>query len=532
MPEFRWAIWWLLAAGVACGQECSNCHENIKLAPGGAHAAQACLACHAQHDQVPHPQVKPAECASCHAQAQKEHAASVHAQAGPDCGLCHGTAHEAIRAKSVDFRKSQIEKCGACHSDVAEHFSRSVHGRDALAGIAGVPVCSDCHAGHAIQKAASPAQRERVRETCTGCHADLRLARRFGLPSDRVTTFEASFHGLAVKAGSQTVANCASCHGYHDILPSTDPKSMTHPSRLPETCGRCHRDAGSRFALGPVHLGSNNADPPPVVWVRLAYQVLIPVVIGLMLLHNGGDFVRKLWAGRIQPALKRAAATGQTLALHKVPRMLRAERWQHAALAVSFIVLVWSGFALRYSSEWWARPLVAWEAQFSLRGVVHRAAGVVMIGVSIFHAISLVLSGQLRRHWLELVPRVRDVREAWTALLWNLGLRAQKPRISSHSYIEKAEYWAVVWGTAIMALTGVLLWANQWSLANLPKVFLDVAREIHLWEAVLAALSVLVWHFYFVIFDPEVYPMDTAWLTGNSLRPRPDEHGGEEAPPA
>lgn len=529
MPGFRLAIWWLLAAAAVYAQDCAGCHENIKLTAGGAHAAQPCLGCHAKHDEVPHPKVKPAECASCHAQAQQDHAKSVHAEAGPDCGLCHGTAHQAIRAKSVEFRKGQIEKCGACHSDVAEHFSKSVHGKDALAGIAGVPVCSDCHAGHAIQKAGSAAQRDRVRETCSGCHSDLRLARRFGLPSDRITTFEASFHGLAVKAGSQTVANCASCHGYHDILPSSDPKSMTHPNRLPETCGRCHHEAGSRFALGPVHLGSGNGEPPPVRWVRVAYQLLIPLVLGLMLLHNGGDFVRKLWGGRIRPALKHAAATGQTLALQKVPRMLAAERLQHAALAVSFIVLVWSGFALRYSSEWWAQPLVAWESQISVRGVVHRLAGVIMIAVSVAHAISLVLSGRLRRHWLELAPRIRDVGEAWSALWWNLGLRREKPHVSAHSYIEKAEYWAVVWGTAIMALTGCMLWANQWSLANLPKLFLDVAREIHFWEAVLATLSVLVWHFYFVIFDPEVYPMDTAWLTGNSLRRRPEEHSGEEA---
>ncbi|NWF90262.1 MAG: hypothetical protein HXY50_12485, partial [Ignavibacteriaceae bacterium] len=23
-----------------------------------------------------------------------------------------------------------------------------------------------------------------------------------------------------------------------------------------------------------------------------------------------------------------------------------------------------------------------------------------------------------------------------------------------------------------------------------------------------------VWHFYFIIFNPDVYPMNTAWLTG------------------
>ena len=50
-------------------------------------------------------------------------------------------------------------------------------------------------------------------------------------------------------------------------------------------------------------------------------------------------------------------------------------------------------------------------------------------------------------------------------------------------------------------------------------------------------LAILVWHFYFVIFDPAVYPMDLAWLTGDSpptrvleRRPAPSALGPGEAP--
>lgn len=101
---------------------------------------------------------------------------------------------------------------------------------------------------------------------------------------------------------------------------------------------------------------------------------------------------------------------------------------------------------------------------------------------------------------------------------YNIGLTSTRPALSSHSYIEKAEYWAVVWGTALMAVTGVMLWANNWMLAWLPKVWLDFVVTLHLYEAILATLAIFVWHFYGVIFDPDVYPMDTAWLTGRSAR--------------
>ena len=86
--------------------------------------------------------------------------------------------------------------------------------------------------------------------------------------------------------------------------------------------------------------------------------------------------------------------------------------------------------------------------------------------------------------------------------------------------MEKAEYWAVVWGAAVMILSGVMLWASDFAMAWLPKSLLDVATAVHFYEAVLATLAILVWHFYSVIFDPDVYPLDTAALTGFSARPR------------
>ena len=90
----------------------------------------------------------------------------------------------------------------------------------------------------------------------------------------------------------------------------------------------------------------------------------------------------------------------------------------------------------------------------------------------------------------------------------------RRPARSPHSYIEKAEYWAVVWGAVVMTSTGLLLWANNLAMRLLPKVWLDVATSVHFYEAVLATLAIVVWHFYSVIFDPDVYPLNTAFLTG------------------
>jgi len=152
--------------------------------------------------------------------------------------------------------------------------------------------------------------------------------------------------------------------------------------------------------------------------------------------------------------------------------------------------------------------------------VVHRVAAAVMVVVTFTHLISLVVSRRLREHWLHLLPRAGDGSEGALHFLYNLGVLRQRPALSAHSYIEKAEYWAVVWGTVVMILTGVMLWANNLTLRLLPKSWLDFATAVHFYEAVLATLAIVVWHLYTVIFDPDVYPMDTSWLTGYSVRQR------------
>jgi cytochrome b subunit of formate dehydrogenase len=413
-----------------------------------------------------------------------------------------------------------------CHSDVAGQYKASVHGKAVARGIVQAPVCTDCHGEHSILRpsnAASPVNKANIRATCGSCHGDVRLARKFGFPADRLVSFDASFHGLAANSGSQTVANCASCHGVHNILPSSDARSMVHPGQLAATCGRCHPGAGKRFALGPVHLTQARSEPVAVGWVRKLYLWLIPITIGLMLLHNAGDWVRKLHRLR----LSRTPAPAERSAAAPQFRMFGFERLQHALLAVSFIILAWSGFALKYPGQWWARPMLFWEASTPVRSVVHRIAAVVFVAVTVMHVISLLSSPRLRQHWRGLWPKRRDVTEAAGGFAYNIGLLARRPTQSEHSYVEKAEYWAVVWGAVVMILTGVVLWANAVALAWLPKSVLDVATAVHWYEALLATLAILVWHFYSVIFDPDVYPLDTAALTGFSTRPRPPEPAAE-----
>jgi cytochrome b subunit of formate dehydrogenase len=119
-----------------------------------------------------------------------------------------------------------------------------------------------------------------------------------------------------------------------------------------------------------------------------------------------------------------------------------------------------------------------------------------------------------RAHVLAMLPRLSDAKEVIHNAGYLLGARREGPRFDRFSYIEKAEYWAVVWGSVIMAATGFVLWFETDALRVLPLWTLDLATLVHYYEAWLASLAILVWHFYVVIFNPDVYPMNWTWLTG------------------
>jgi len=524
---------------------CTACHDQSQKLQVSAHAAMGCGACHKRHERYPHPGGIPKpSCGQCHSNVAGEHAQSVHGEAlkrsnaaAPDCGLCHGNVHELRRASSAAFYKAIPDTCGMCHAQTAEQYRASLHGRAAARGVAEAPVCTTCHGEHSIlspTNVASPVHPGHIRETCGQCHGNVQLSRRFGLPPDRIVSFATSFHGVALEAGRQTVANCASCHGVHLILPSSDSRSTINPRNLPSTCGKCHPGSDVRFALGPIHASAGRAESTAVRWVRYFYLVVIPLTVGLMLLHNSGDWAFKLIrlrrrarvASTEPPSQRSQTESGEQ---RRAVRMHGFERLEHAFLIVCFTVLAWTGFALRYPDGWWARPLSAWEAKWPVRATLHHIAAAVFMALVVTHILSLIGSQRLRRHWLELRPRMGEFGEGLQSFALNLGLRSEPPRVSVFSHVEKIEYWAVAWGAAIMIVTGLMLWAHNFVLTWLPKSALDVAAAAHFYEAVLAVLTVLIWHFYAVIFDPEVYPMDTAWLTGRSSRRRGDCRTGTSA---
>jgi predicted CXXCH cytochrome family protein len=515
------------AAGDSLAPSCAACHDPHAVRPSGepesilhrARVAQVCTGCHSDEHKVgtggfavPHP------AQSYHRGAHAQAVAEGNLRAAT-CGDCHDShaVRPAQDPESAVFRQNIPETCGGCHADEFAAYRASTHGKAVARGSSDSPVCSTCHGEHAVLRLGEPGATTVVAsETCESCHGSAALARRYDLPQGAVTSYEDSYHGRAARGGLAQAAGCVSCHGVHRILEAADPESSIHPANLQATCSGCHAGATQSFASSYAHgpRGATAGDRGAGI-VRNIYVWLILLVIGGMALHNG----IVLWHD-----LRQRYRAHRVHAVHE--RLDRNERRQHTALLVSFALLVLTGFALRYSDSSWARALAAIGLDEEARRILHRGAAVLMILTSIVHAVWL-FTGRGREQLREMAPRADDLRQALGHLRWLLGRSSTRPAFGRFRYIEKAEYWALVWGTAVMVGTGLLLWFPE-RLSG-PAWLVKVAEAVHLYEAWLAFLAIVVWHLFFVLMRPGWEGSFTALHGRMSLEELAHEHPEEYA---
>jgi cytochrome b subunit of formate dehydrogenase len=547
---------------------CGQCHseskekfiasEHFRAFQEGVKGSPNCLHCHKNpvakvHDGEDLVTVKIAQenlCLSCHLDSPEVRARtnvtagfitmyekSVHGSAlnagngeAATCIDCHNS-HNVIKStnnKSATFKQNIPSTCGKCHEDISSEYIGSIHGTAVMRGVKESPDCTDCHGEHNILKHDDPKSpvsfQNLSREVCSPCHSSVRLSDKYGLSNNRFETFSDSYHGLAVEGGSVSVANCASCHGAHNIKPSSDSTSTVSKANIVKTCGGCHPGANERFTVGKIHITRQEESEPIIYFIATMYISLIFIVIGLMFVHNIFDFFRKAKIKKMkQRGLIREERHGHRLYL----RMTVNERIQHATMAVSFIMLVITGFMLSYPNAWWVRHIRDFSSDaFEFRGLIHRISAVVMVAISLYHIYYVSFTKRGRQLIKDLLPRYQDIRDAIDVAKFNLGFSKVKPKLDRFSYVEKAEYWALIWGTIVMTATGIIMWFNNYFMGIITKLGWDIARTVHYYEAWLAFLAIVVWHFYFVIFNPDVYPMSLAWWKGTLT----EEEMAEEHP--
>ncbi len=192
---------------------------------------------------------------------------------------------------------------------------------------------------------------------------------------------------------------------------------------------------------------------------------------------------------------------------------------QHLVLAVGVILLIVTGLPIKFHDSAWAEFLFRHIWSLEVNRILHRVGASLLMFVTVWH-IGWLLTREGRRELRELLPRVKDLWDFIANVKFMLGLSPERPKFGRYSYSEKFEYWALVWGTAVMVLSGLVLWFHRIALAYLPKYIFDVALQAHSGEALLAILALITWHMYHAHLNPEVFPINMTIFTGKISKKR------------
>ncbi|MGE5236252.1 MAG: formate dehydrogenase subunit gamma [Acidobacteriota bacterium] len=244
-----------------------------------------------------------------------------------------------------------------------------------------------------------------------------------------------------------------------------------------------------------------------------------------------GKWVRReLTIQRASERDERRARVHEAAAAAAVPeeefeRLSLNIRLQHVLMAVSVVVLVFTGLPLKFHENAWAKAIIDLLGGPDVSPLIHRAAATGLIVAGLWHLFYIALTREGRWNFKQLIPMPKDGLDAFQQIRYYLGLTDKRPKFDRFSYVEKFDYWAVYWGMVIMIGSGTVLWFTNFFLRYFPKWATDIAKEAHSDEALLATLAIVIWHFYNVHLNPHKFPMNRTFITGKiSAREMIEEH--------
>jgi predicted CXXCH cytochrome family protein len=525
--------------------DCSICHTEVvdqykeskhgQLFAQGSPDAPACQDCHKPHGTLSKNDSNsptfsrnvPALCANCHRTGQKaalryggtqrqiveNYLESIHGkglmQSGltvtANCADCHSAHHElaAADARSTVNRANIARTCSKCHRGIYEMFTASVHSPAVTHTGKTLPVCSDCHSAHSIQRTDLSNFRLHIMDQCGRCHEKI------------ADTYFDTFHGKVSKLGYLTTAKCYDCHGAHDILPVTDQRSRLSRTNIVQTCGKCHSGSHRQFAGYLTH--ATHHDPKRYPFLFYTFWGMTALLVGTLALAGTHTalWLRRSLAER-RPAFPASAEAGQVY----VRRFTTYQRNLHLTVITSFLGLALTGMLLKFSYAPWAKVLAKMLGGFQAAGYIHRFCAVATFtyfGLHIFDLFRKKKQGGVG--WLKFIfgPESmmfsrRDWKEFVGSLKWFIR-KGPRPQYGRWTYWEKFDYFAVFWGVAVIGMTGLILWFPTVFTRVMPGWMVNVATTIHSDEALLAVCFIFSIHFFNTHFRPEKFPIDTVIFT-------------------
>ncbi len=520
--------------GDTLAANCNDCHGGHYILPSdnknsktnSFNLHKTCAACHQKKEVIESRKIKNKE-------AVEHFVDSIHGRAllkdglvvAPTCNDCHGV-HDILPSHHPDSRISRHnvpKTCGKCHVKVEDIYNESIHGKLLKKHDKRGPVCTTCHTSHTITAPEGMQFKLDSDRMCGQCHMD------------RLENYHETFHGKALALGREGVAACYDCHGHHDILKSSNPKSHISKKNKVGTCAKCHPNANENFANYIVHADHTDKEKYPILYYVFFFMTALLIgVFAFFLLHTilwlfrtfalfKGD--SKEW---IEQKLKIKEDTEMYIRFKPIDRFL------HVLVIFSFILAVLTGMPLKFYYTGWAKWLLGIMGGQNVAAVLHRLAAIITNFYFITHVLNVLYNffkdcracrdpETGKRNWAKikdfvfgpdsLMPHIQDLKDVVAHNKWFFG-KGPKPEFGRWTYWEKFDYLAVFWGVFAIGGSGLILWFPEFFTKIFPGWVINVALIVHSDEALLAAGFIFAFHFFNVHFRPEKFPMDPSIFSG------------------
>jgi len=433
----------------------------------GLLSAAICTDCHTTHfmlrQEDERSSVNPANlaqtCGKCHKGIYDEYIQSEHGihsdtedQKFPTCETCH-TAHNISEVHESKFMGEITSQCGQCHSELAETYLETYHGKVYQLGYLEAARCSDCHGAHNIYRMDNPKSMispRNIVETCAKCHTDANM--KFTGYLTHATHYDKSnFPWLYYTFWAMTglLLSVFAFFGLHTLL------------WFPRSLGAMIKKKDHPVPKGKQVYIRRFTKKNRVTHIFVIVSFILLALTGMML-----KFAYMDWAKFLSDAIGGARVAG---VIHRIGA-----------------VITFGYFAFHV---------------ISLLKVKFKKG--IKVSKFIFSSNSLMFNR-------------KDIKDFWASIRWFIGV-GPRPAYGRWTYWEKFDYFAVFWGVMVIGTTGLMLWFPEIFTKFLPGWLINVAQIIHSDEALLAVGFIFTIHFFNTHLRPESFPMDTVIFTGYVL---------------
>jgi cytochrome b subunit of formate dehydrogenase len=424
------------------------------------------------------------------------------------CVMCHQDITEIPHQPVV---RAKVD-CGTCHAAQKKEYLSSVHGDEAVwKNNPKAATCASCHTAHYVASPKTDAARLAIVSNCGSCH------------KENLKSYLDTYHGQVTALGYAYTAKCFDCHGNHGIQRVHDPSSTVHPDNRLKTCQKCHAGATAGFVTFQPHANTHDFSRYPYMWITAKFMMVLIIGVFVFFWTHCA-----LWFYREYRDRKEGKHTPHVV-LSGLPQGLQGKyyrrfgpiwRLAHLFFALALMVLSLTGMAIFYSDTAWAAAVMKTLGGPRTAAVIHRTAGVIILGIFLAHLAYFVI--RLGPRWrtfnwfghTSLVPSWQDFKDIVAMFKWFLG-KGPRPVFGRWNYWERFDYWAPFWGLTIVGGSGLMLWFKELTAAVWPGWIFNIAALAHGEEAFLAIVFLFTVHFFNNHFRPDKFPPpDIVMFTG------------------